>query len=175
LFSQQIIEELLSAAHVQAVAARAGVSISSFDKDFGVDGSFRQTTATGNRRFTSGYALDFQLKASMNCFLEPEFIAYDLEVKNYNDLVHRRVSSDATACILILKVLPSDLSQWLVPARDGLFMGGACYWEYIDGDISKNKKSVRIRISREQEFTPESLLRLMTCAREYSNSGDWIC
>jgi Domain of unknown function (DUF4365) len=86
LFSQQIIEELLSVAHVQAVAARAGVSISSFDKDFGVDGTFRQTMATENRRFTSGYALDFQLKASTNCFLEPEFIAYDLEVKNYNDL-----------------------------------------------------------------------------------------
>jgi Domain of unknown function (DUF4365) len=175
LFSQQIIEELLSVAHVQAVAARAGVSISSFDKDFGVDGTFRQTMATENRRFTSGYALDFQLKASTNCFLEPEFIAYDLEVKNYNDLVRRRVSSDATACVLILKVLPSDSSQWLVTAKEGLFMGGACYWEYIDGEISKNKRSVRIRISKEQEFTPESLLRLMTCAREYSISGDWIC
>jgi Domain of unknown function (DUF4365) len=93
LFPQQIIEELLSVAHVQAVAARAGVSISSFDKDFGVDGTFRQTMATGNRRFTSGYALDFQLKASTKWVLEPEFIAYDLEVKSYNDLVHRRVSS----------------------------------------------------------------------------------
>jgi hypothetical protein len=96
LFSQQIIEELLSVAHVQAVAARAGVSISSFDKDFGVDGTFRQTIATG-------------------------------------------------------------------------------YWKYIDGGLSKNKTSVRIRISKDQELSPESLLRLMTCAREYSISGDWIC
>jgi hypothetical protein len=37
MFPQQIIEELLSVAHVQAVADRAGVSISNFDKDFGVD------------------------------------------------------------------------------------------------------------------------------------------
>jgi hypothetical protein len=35
MFPQQIIEELLSVAHVQAVAARAGVIISNFDKDFG--------------------------------------------------------------------------------------------------------------------------------------------
>jgi hypothetical protein len=42
MFPQQIVQELLSVAHVQAVAARAGVSISNFDKDFGIDGTFRQ-------------------------------------------------------------------------------------------------------------------------------------
>jgi Domain of unknown function (DUF4365) len=175
LFPQQIIEELLSNAHVQAVAARAGVGISSFDKDFGVDGTFRQTMATGNRRFTSGYALDFQLKASINCSLEPDHVVYDLEVKAYNDLVNRRLSTDATPCLLILKVLPSDPSQWLTTNREGLFMGGACYWEYIRGELSQKKRSVRIRIPQAQEFNPESLLRLMTCAREYSINGEWLC
>ena len=81
MFWQQIIEELLSVAHVQAVAARAGVSISNFDRDFGIDGTFRQITA----------------------------------------------------------------------------------------------KSVRIRISRAQELHPESLLMLMTSAREYAIGGEWIC
>jgi hypothetical protein len=81
------------------------VSISNFDKDFGIDGTFRQITAIGNRRFTSGYALDFQLKSSINYAVESEYIVYDLEVKTYNDLVYRRLSTDATPCILILKVL----------------------------------------------------------------------
>lgn len=36
-------------------------------------------------------------------------------------------------------------------------------------------ESVRIRIPRVQEFCPESLLRLMTSAREYTISGEWIC
>ena len=175
MFSQQIIEELLSVAHVQAVAARSGVSISNFDKDFGIDGTFRQITAIGNRRFTSGYALDFQLKASINCSLEPAYIVYDLEIKTYNDLVYRRIASDATPCLLILKVLPSDSTQWLTSTAEGLFLGGACYWEYLQGELSQNKQSVRICISREQEFCPESLLRLMTSAREYSISGEWIC
>jgi hypothetical protein len=175
MFPQQIIQELLSVAHVQAVAARSGVSISNFDKDFGIDGTFRQIATIGNRRFTSGYALDFQLKASTNYTLEPEHIVYDLEVKTYNDLVQRRLSSDATPCILILKALPSDSEQWLTTAEAGLFLGGACYWEYLQGEINQNKQSVRIRILREQEFSPESLLRLMTSAREYTISGEWIC
>ncbi len=65
------------------------MSISNFDKDFGIDGTFRQITAIGNRRFTSGYALDFQLKASINYLIESEYIVYDLEAKTYNDLVDR--------------------------------------------------------------------------------------
>jgi Domain of unknown function (DUF4365) len=175
MFPQQIIQELLSVAHIQAVAARSGVSISNFDKDFGIDGTFRQIATIGNRRFTSGYALDFQLKASTNYTLEPEHIVYDLEVKTYNDLVQRRLSSDATPCVLILKALPSDSEQWLTTAEAGLLLGGACYWEYLEGELSQNKQSVRIRIPRVQEFSPESLLRLMTSAREYTISGEWIC
>jgi hypothetical protein len=54
-------------------------------------------------------------------------------------------------------------------------MGGACYWEYIRGELSQKKRSVRIRIPQVQEFNPESLLQLMTCAREYSISGEWLC
>jgi Domain of unknown function (DUF4365) len=175
MFPQQIIQELLSVAHVQAVAARAGVSISNFDKDFGIDGTFRQIATIGNRRFTSGYALDFQLKASINYTHEPEYIIYDLEVKTYNDLVQRRISSDATPCILILKILPKDAEQWLTNDEAGLFLGGACYWEYLQGEISPNKQSVRIRIPRVQEFCPESLLKLITSAREYTISGEWTC
>jgi hypothetical protein len=175
MFPQQIIQELLSVAHVQAIAARAGVSISNFDKDFGIDGTFRQITTIGNRRFTSGYALDFQLKSSTNYTLEAEHIVYDLEVKTYNDLVQRRLSSDATPCLLILKVLPSDSAQWLTTAESGVFLGGACYWEYLQGELSQNKQSVRIRIPRVQEFTPESLLKLMTSASDYTISGEWIC
>ena len=175
MFPQQIIEELLSVAHVQAVAARAGVSISNFDKDFGIDGTFRQITAIGNRRLTSGYALDFQLKASISCLIESEYIVYDLEVKTYNDLLHRRLDSDATPCILILKVLPLDSEQWLTTIDSGLLLGGACYWVYLQGELTQNKQSIRIRIPRVQEFSPESLLSLMTSAREYAINGEWTC
>jgi Domain of unknown function (DUF4365) len=54
-------------------------------------------------------------------------------------------------------------------------LGGACYWEYLQEELSQNKQSVRIRIPRVQELSTESLLRLMTSAREYTISGEWIC
>jgi Domain of unknown function (DUF4365) len=96
-------------------------------------------------------------------------------VKTYNDLVHRRQASAATPCILILKVLPMDAAQWLSTTESGLFLGGVCYWEYLRGELSENKQSVRIRIPKVQELDPESLLMLMTSAREYAIDGEWIC
>jgi hypothetical protein len=79
LLPQQKIEELLSLAHIQAIAARAGVSMSYFD------------------------------------------------------------------------------SVWLTASEDHLVLGGGCYWAYLQGELSTNYKTVRIRISRKQLFLPDSL------------------
>jgi hypothetical protein len=142
LFPQQIIEELLSVAHVQATSAKVGVSIATFDRDHGVDGHFRQIAVIENRRYVCGYGLDFQLKASINCKIEPSHIRYDLESKNYNDLIRRHLSQDTIPCILLLKVLPTDKDSWLSDNENGVFLGGACYWDYIQGELSSNKESV---------------------------------
>ena len=88
---QQTVEELLSLAHVQAIAGQAGVSMSYFDLDYGFDGTFRSLRARGSRLVTQGLAVDFQLKASVNYLIEPKYIVYDLDVKNYNDLIERRL------------------------------------------------------------------------------------
>lgn len=40
MFPQQTVEELLSLAHVQAIAGQAGVSMSYFDLDYGFDGTY---------------------------------------------------------------------------------------------------------------------------------------
>jgi hypothetical protein len=47
LLPEPIVEELLSLAHVHAIAAVAGISISNFDRDFDADGTFRQITILG--------------------------------------------------------------------------------------------------------------------------------
>jgi Domain of unknown function (DUF4365) len=183
LFPQQIIEELLSIAHVQAIAAKVGVSIATFDRlwrkrsyrDHGVDGHFRQITVIENRRYACGYGLDFQLKASINCKIKASHVRYDLESKTYNDLIRRDLSRDTIPCILLLKVLPKDKDSWLSDNGDGIFLGGACYWKHIQGEISSNKESVRIRIPKTQQLTPDTLLRLLDAARNYANNGVWIC
>jgi hypothetical protein len=157
LLPQQTVEELLSLAHVQAIAGQAGVSMSYFDLDYGFDGTFRSIRARGSRLVTQGLAVDFQLKASVKYLVEPEYIVYDLEVKNYNDLIDRRLSSSGIPCILLLKTLPSNRDTWLTASEDSLILGGGCYWAYLDGKLSTNSKTVRIRISRQQLFLPESL------------------
>ncbi|WP_407892720.1 DUF4365 domain-containing protein [Scytonema sp. NUACC26] len=43
------------------------------------------------------------------------------------------------------------------------------YWEYLSGNLSENRQSVRIRISRSQRLTPESLLTLI----ERVKTGEW--
>lgn len=108
MLPQQSVEELLSLAHVQAIAGQAGVSMSYFDLDYGFDGTVRSIRARGSRLVTQGLAVDFQLKASINCLIESEYIIYDLDVKNYNDLIERRLSSNGIPCILLLKTLPAS-------------------------------------------------------------------
>jgi hypothetical protein len=159
LLPQQTIEEQLSLTHIQAVTVQAGVNISYCQSDYGVDGTFRPILIRGSRRMTAGIALDFQLKASINCIVESEHIVYDLEAKTYNDLIDRRINSSNTTipCILLLKVLPSAPSQWLTVSETALNLNGGCYWAYLDGAISINAKTVRIRIPRDQLFSPESL------------------
>jgi hypothetical protein len=100
LLPQQSVEELLSLAHVQAIAGQAGVIMSYFDLDYGFDGTFRSIRPRGSRLVTQGLAVDFQLKASVNYLIESEHIVYDLEVKNYNDLIERLVVFSArwTVC-----------------------------------------------------------------------------
>jgi hypothetical protein len=169
LLPKQQIEELLSWAHVQAIAGQAGVDLSLPGRDFGVDGTFRTLTVLGSRRFPSGFALDFQLKASTRCQIELEHVVYDLEVKTYNDLINRRLSGYVIPCILVLKALPLDPTQWLESSEAGLVLRGGCYWEYLQGNPSLNKETVRIRIPREQLLTSDSLLILLNrvIAREW--------
>jgi hypothetical protein len=175
LFPPQTIEERLSVAHIQAIAARVGVMIFNSDLDYGVDGTFRAINPRGNRLFVDGYGLDYQLKASTRCQIESSHIRYDLEVKTYNDLVDRHQSQPAMPCILILKVLPTDEVDWLNADENGLLLGGACYWTYLQGAISSNQESVRIRIPRAQQFTPAALLHLLDANRNYANNGVWEC
>jgi hypothetical protein len=52
LLPQQTIEEQLSLAHVQAIAAQAGVSMSYFNLDYGFDGTFRPIRTRGSRYVT---------------------------------------------------------------------------------------------------------------------------
>jgi Domain of unknown function (DUF4365) len=170
LLPQQTIEEQLSLAHVQAIAAQAGVSMSYFNLDYGFDGTFRSIRRNwGTRLVTQGFGLDFQLKASINYMTEPEYIVYDLEAKTYNDLVDRQFGNRRIPCVLLLKTLPARPDIWLTATEEALIIGGGCYWASLTGSLTTNTKTVRIRIPREQLFSPASLRWML----DQIDNGEW--
>lgn len=160
MLTEPDIEECLSRAYVYAVAGRAGVNLAGSIKDYGTDGTFRDVQRSNGKRFESGWSLDFQLKASKNCGFETNFLVYDLEADTYRQLLMRR-NNGATPIILIVMALPDNVADWLVHSESELLMRRCCYWWQVDGEPSKNKSSVRIRIPRNQQLTPEALTTLM--------------
>lgn len=169
MLTDQHIAEALSRAYVRAIAGRAGFNLAIREYDYGVDGSFDEVVVRQNRRVESGFSLSFQLKASTLWQLDSMHVIYDLEVKTYNDLILRRSIKTATPCILILLALPADSNDWLICDESELRLKGTCYWEYLSGNSSANRSSVRIRIPRSQRLTPESLITLMQNVK----TGDW--
>lgn len=166
MLTDQHIAEDLSRAYVQAVAAKAGVNLSTRVHDYGVDGTFHPIRIVNGRRAEAGFPLDFQLKASKNWTMNEEHAVYDLEVKTYNDLILRKSTSGAIPCILILLCLPENPQEWLEISEEQLLLRRCCYWHYLTGDLTENTETIRVRIPKAQRLTLESLLALLQRVKE---------
>jgi hypothetical protein len=154
------IEECMSRAYVYAVAGRAGVNLAGSIKDYGTDGTFREVQRFDGKRFESGWSLDFQLKASIRCSFEEGFLVYDLDADTYRKLLLRK-QNGAIPIILIVMALPPESDSWLCHSEDELLLRRCCYWWSVEGDWSDNTSTVRIRIPRQQQLTPDSLTALL--------------
>jgi len=101
----QHVKERLSIAFIHALTGGAGISIEGHrPHDYGVDFTLRQVVKRGDRYVESGIALDLQLKATTAWHHEGESVIYDLESKNFNDIVTR----DPAAIPLVIGLfLPS--------------------------------------------------------------------
>jgi hypothetical protein len=163
MMTQNDIEEALSRAYVFAVAGRAGVNISGSVKDYGTDGTFKRVIIFEGNLMENGFPLDFQLKASIDCKIEPNFVVYDMKADAYQKLAYRR-NNGSTPQILILLALPPDAEQWMGHSEDALLIRQCCYWYLVDKDFTENTSSVRIRIPRSQQFTTGALEELLTKA-----------
>lgn len=169
MLTEQHIEEGLSRACVQAIAVMAGLIVSRGEYDYGVDGTFHEVASINGRRVESGFCLHFQLKASTKWQQDESAIIYDLEAKTYNDLVGMQANSGAIPCVLILLALPKDRVRWLECWETGVTIGGGCYWASLSGSPTKNRRTVRISIPREQQLSPTSLITLLNKVK----TGTW--
>ena len=158
------IEEALSRAYVFAVAARAGVDLGTTFKDYGVDGTFRRIAVlSDNKRMPTGYPVDFQLKASIDCTMNTSTVSYRMKAVAYNKLVWRR-NNGGCPIVLILMVLPNDPSQWMAHTEESILIRQCCYW-YLVGETEVDSSTIVLEIPRSQALTTSGLSALLNAAQ----------
>ena len=157
--TEQHTEESLCFAHIYAVAGVAGVNYSAQRYDYGIDGKFNLVVNRGNKRIDSGYAVDYQAKATVNWELVDGDIVYDLEADTYNNFANR--SAAEATMILILLCLPQDRDSWHGTACEETVLRHCCYWHTISGEPTPNTTKKRIFIPSVQILTPTSLNEIL--------------
>lgn len=162
--TEEHAKEGISLAYVTAIAHTSGLNLERSEFDYGIDGTFSSVRIRGNRRVSTGIKLDFQLKASTNVVIEGDYIKYNLEAKNYNDLVDEEVG---TPRILLLYKLPKEREHWMDISENQTTLKNCAFWCSLKGEDSTcNVSSKSIRIPRNQILTVESLKELMEKVKE---------
>lgn len=152
-------KEALGQAYVRAVIAKAGFNLGKSDFDYGFDGTIKDVDNRHGRYFETGFGLNFQLKSSCDVFVEGDYLVYDLESKNYNDLV---IETTMLPNILILFVLPQDEDTWVSVDKNKLMIRQCAWWCSLEGlPATDNKTAKRIRIPINQIFSPDALVEIM--------------
>jgi hypothetical protein len=151
--------EQLSRAYAQAVAAMAGCTCARPETDYGSDLTLRRIAQISGTFRPVGRNLDLQLKSTTSAELAAEEVVYDLDVRAYNILRH---STHAAPVYLVLLVMPSDQTEWIAHSEDRLELRRCAYWFSLRrAPAVSNTASVRIRVPRQNQFTPSALTRIM--------------
>lgn len=152
-------QESLSRAYIQAIAARAGMSVSVPSPDAGIDMSVHDVTVVGRQRIESGYRIDLQAKSTTLARLDAHEVRYDLEVAAYETLRY------PAGCprLLVVLVLPEDETRWLAQSDDELIVRRAAYYLSLRGSgPTRNRRSVRVSVPRGNLFSVAALQALIT-------------
>lgn len=165
------IKEELSVSYTKAISASAGMTCEIRNRDYGMDGSINDITYSPSKKMyrESGFAIDFQLKSTVTAEIIDEKVVYDLEIKNYRDLIESSVGRQR---ILILYVLPEKREEWVTVSKDSTILKKCAYWCSLRGlpDVD-NSSRIRIKIPVNQLLTSEELVRIMDLVKE----GGVIC
>lgn len=148
-------KEALSREFLRILANGHGFKVIEPPQDHGVDMivcpvTIRQEPSGRLRYLDSQYKLDFQLKATTTTGVvdSDESVKYDLDVKNYNDLVQRR--GEPLPLHLLVVVLQSSPPTCIAVSEEQLGVLGQAYW-YLPEEgavVSDNLQQVRITIPK---------------------------
>lgn len=150
--TEEQMKEEMSRGFLKILAHGHGFKVLEASSDHGVDMTLCPVTkrieSSGSTRYLdSQHKLDFQLKATTVAGIidAGTHIKYDLEVKNYNDLVYRR--DDFLPLHLVLVVLDSAPPACVSLDLVKLGLAGRAYWFLPAVGSSPSSNSTQIRIS----------------------------
>lgn len=148
-------KEAISREFLRILALGHGFKVIEPSPDNGVDMILFPVTTriepSGKLRYLdSPFKLDFQLKATTtNGIVDAgDNIKYDLEVKNYNDLIQRR--NEPLPLHLVVVVLNASPPECLSLDETILGIDGSAYW-YLPSESAEatdNKSEIRITIPK---------------------------
>lgn len=155
--------EQLSRAYAQAVAAMCGCTWSVPTPDYGVDMTLRRVEFREKGWSEVGPVLRIQLRSVRGPSTTPDHVIYDLSADTYKFLRRTTVSVPS---ILVLLALPADQAEWLDHSEDRLEFRGCAYWLSLRGmPATANTASVRLRVPRQNQFSPAALGVIMDTIR----------
>lgn len=145
-------KEAISREFLRILAHGHGFKVIEPSTDHGVDMIVYPVTTriepSGRTRFLdSPFKLDFQLKATTVTGIVDagNDIKFDLEVKNYNDLIYRR--DEPLPLHLVVVVLDSAPPTCLRVCETSLGLAGSAYWYLPDETAEASNNDYKIRIT----------------------------
>lgn len=144
------IKSELSLAYILALSAAAGFACEFTRVDLdSVDATLQARGLIDETCKWHGAKIEVQLKASSVLDTAGESFAFDLPVKNYNDLRVQRVNP----AILVVLALPKSQSEWIRHDNKCLSIFKCAYWHNLLGaPETKNKNTKTISVSTNNEF-----------------------
>ncbi|WP_293743559.1 DUF4365 domain-containing protein [uncultured Pedobacter sp.] len=146
------IMEELSRKYVEVIANKGGF-FNQTGRDYGNDITLRRAAKSSSRSryLTSGKSIDFQIKAVLERYVKYHgtYISYDLEVKNYNDLVERKLENGALIPLyLIIFIVPNRSDDWVFVSSTEISLRKCAHWYEIDDNLplSTNNSTKTIHI-----------------------------
>jgi hypothetical protein len=162
------IKENLSRHFVSTLASINGLIISESKNDYGTDFKINQVVEreeNGHLRYMEKpNSVSIQLKSTTEDSIERDNehrIVYDLDIKNYNDLI--LANNSYGTLILILFILPNDKMNWVECLEDGIKICKCAYWYKPNENdtISNNAYTQRIKIPDSNLLNIDSFYELV--------------
>ncbi len=147
-------KEEFSYAYVKLLASVSGFIVTDANRaldNAGIDITIR---APGIIKGIFSPGIDAQVKCTSQDVVKDTFIKYPLPVKNYR----RLIGKSAVSQILIIVVVPKDLSNVINILQNETFVKSCAYWTSLKGrQDTSNDETITIEIPKENVLTSQVL------------------